>query len=211
MNLREQKAAHKKEAIMKAAISVFTEKGYGGASLEDVAQKLFMTKGAVYYYFKDKQDLLYQSQVYLLQKSNHLISEILDSKSATIEKMKKAIVQHTEYVINERSGFESMLNPESFLTIDQQNEILRLKNEYESKFDKLIEKGIKEGVFIQGNIKIVRNLLLGAMNWVMQWYSEGGKKSKAELSDMIAFYLLRMLLQNPDENYVKGGGDDEVQ
>lgn len=211
MNLREQKAAHKKEAIMNAAISVFTEKGYVGATLEDVAQKLFMTKGAVYYYFKDKQDLLYQSQVYLLQTSNHLISKISDSELTAKEKMVKAIVQHTEYVINERSGFASMLNSEAFLTIDQQNEILRLINEYESKFDGLIEKGVKEGVFIQGDIKIIRNLILGAMNWAMQWYSEGGKKNKNELSEIIAFYLLRMLLKSPDEDYGKRGEDNEVR
>lgn len=196
MNLREQKAAHKKEALMNAAISVFTEKGYAGASLEDVAQKLFMTKGAVYYYFKDKQDLLYQSQVYLLETSIHFITTISDSDLTAKEKLVKAIVEHTEYVINERSGFTNMLNSELFLTADQQNEILRLKNEYESKFDGLIEKGIKEGDFIKGDIKIIRNLLLGAMNWVMQWYSEGGKKSKSEISEMVSFYLLRMLLKN---------------
>lgn len=210
MNLREKKTAHKKEAIMNAAISVFAEKGYGGASLEDVAQKIFMTKGAVYYYFKDKQDLLYQSHIYLLQTSNHLISEISDSELTTKEKMEKTIAQHTEYVINERSGFASMLNPESFLTTDQQNEILRLKNEYESKFDGLIENGIKEEIFIQGDIKIIRNLLIGAMNWVMQWYSESGKKSKTEMSELISFYLLRMLLKNPDEEFGKEGGKSEV-
>ncbi|TQR18525.1 TetR/AcrR family transcriptional regulator [Psychrobacillus soli] len=199
MNLREKKAMQKKEAIMKAAISVFAEKTYQGATLEDVAQRLLMTKGAVYYYFKDKQDLLYQSQVYLLENSLNNIAEIEESDLPAEEKVSQAISQHIEYVIHERTGFESMLSSESILSNEQYEHILRLQNGYEKHFDELIQEGITQGVFIQADIKIVRNLILGAMNWLMHWYSEGGKKSKHELSKMIAFYLMRMVLKTPND------------
>jgi len=46
-----------KQRILDAAVEVFGERGYRGASVDDVAMAAGVTKGAVYYYFTDKDDL----------------------------------------------------------------------------------------------------------------------------------------------------------
>lgn len=46
-----------KQRILDAAAEVFGERGYRGASVDDVAAAAGVTKGAVYYYFADKDDL----------------------------------------------------------------------------------------------------------------------------------------------------------
>src|ERR1041384_4885221 len=46
-----------KERILQAALEVFEERGYHAASIDLIAAKAGTTKGAVYYYFADKQDL----------------------------------------------------------------------------------------------------------------------------------------------------------
>ncbi|MFC1485941.1 TetR/AcrR family transcriptional regulator, partial [Candidatus Latescibacterota bacterium] len=52
-----EKAQHRRE-IMEAAISVFAEKGFFAATLEEIAQKAEFSKGALYLYFQNKEDLL---------------------------------------------------------------------------------------------------------------------------------------------------------
>ncbi|MGW6703914.1 ScbR family autoregulator-binding transcription factor [Streptomyces sp. NPDC054956] len=46
-----------RQAIVEAAGAVFAEKGFNGATIADVYQRLGLTKGAFYYYFKNKEEL----------------------------------------------------------------------------------------------------------------------------------------------------------
>jgi len=195
--LREQKTARKKDEIIQAAVSLFMEKGYTGTTMEDVAAKLLMTKGSVYYYFKDKQELLYQSQKMLLEKSIENIEVIKQAQDLpVIERLRKSMIVHIKYLISERSGFETMVDPERYFTETQVEKIIKLRNNYEKNFDQLIIEGIERNVFASLDIKIVRNIVLGAMNWVIQWYSPKGEKDETEVAELISDYLLRILMKN---------------
>src|SRR5574341_942153 len=54
---REQKKTLTRERLLKAAERVFARRGYGGASLDDVAEEAGFSKGAIYSNFKNKEDL----------------------------------------------------------------------------------------------------------------------------------------------------------
>jgi len=195
--LREQKTARKKEEIIQAAVSVFMDKGYTGTTMEDVAANLLMTKGSVYYYFKDKQELLYQSQKMLLEKSIENIEVIKQAQDLpVIERLRKSMIVHIKYLISERSGFETMVDPERYFTETQVEKIIKLRNNYEKNFDQLITEGIERNIFASLDIKIVRNIILGAMNWVIQWYSPKGEKDAMEVAELITDYLLRILIKD---------------
>lgn len=194
MSLRERKTAKKKEDILLMSVRVLSEKGYHGTTMEEIASKLLMTKGSVYYYFRDKQDLLYQSHIMLLGKSIDNIEAIIRQDVPVVDKLQQAMIRHIEYLISERNGFETMIEPEHFFAEQQKKEILQLRDHYGIFFDKLIREGIEEGVFGSVDVKVVRNIILGAMNWVTQWYSEKGKKDKTEIAESISDYLLHILI-----------------
>ena len=54
---REPVVRDTKQRILDAALEVFGERGFRGASVDDVAEAAGVTKGAIYYYFTDKDDL----------------------------------------------------------------------------------------------------------------------------------------------------------
>ncbi|MGY0694215.1 TetR/AcrR family transcriptional regulator [Virgibacillus sp. FSP13] len=195
MSLREKKTAKKKEDILRTAIRVLSEKGYHGTTMEEIASKLLMTKGSVYYYFHDKQDLLYQSQIMLLERSLKNIEQVRKQDLPVIKKLRKAVIVHIEYLLSERSGFELMMQPEHIFTTEQLEQILRLRDDYGENFDQLILIGIEANLFHTVDVKIVRNIILGAMNWVTQWYSAEGKMSETEIAVSISDYLLRILMR----------------
>lgn len=199
MSLRERKTAKKKEDILRTAVSVLSEKGYNGTTMEEIASKLLMTKGSVYYYFKDKQDVLYQSHIMLLERSIKNVEGVLRQNLPMLEKLQKAMIIHVEYIISEKNGFEMMLEPEQSFSTQQQEDVLKLRDNYGKCFDQLILEGIEADVFGSVDVKIVRNIILGAMNWVTQWYSTEGKKGKTEIAESISYYLLRILIKNGGE------------
>nr|WP_246602745.1 TetR/AcrR family transcriptional regulator [Sporosarcina aquimarina] len=193
--MRQKKIAKKKEDILRTAVSILAEKGYQGTTMEEIASSLLMTKGSVYYYFKDKQDLLYQSQLMLLQQSLINIKTIQQENLPVVDRFKKAMVAHITYLLDEKSGFEMMVKLEQIFSTEQLEEIFQLRNDYEKCFDQLILEGINEEVFEAVEITIVRNTILGAMNWVTQWYSPEGKKDPIEIAETVSGYLTRILVK----------------
>lgn len=195
MSLREKKTAKKKADILRSAVEVIAEKGYHATTMEDIAAKLLMTKGSVYYYFKDKQDLLYQSYKMLLEQSNKMITEIINMNLPIKEKLEKVMTSHIVFIISERSSYGLAVKPEHYFEGEQLEIILGLQENYANSFDQLIEEGIQAKIFSEVDVKIVRNLIIGAMNWVIQWYSTEGKKSAEEMAEIISEYLLKILIR----------------
>ncbi|WAA12076.1 TetR/AcrR family transcriptional regulator [Fervidibacillus halotolerans] len=200
MSLREKKIAKKREDILRSAVKIISEKGYHKTTLEDIAAHLYMTKGSIYYYFKDKQDLIYQTQAMLIQESIENIKNVIEEQGNVTEKLRRAMIKHIEFVIRERMGFSIGIKPEQVFEKQYLEKILHLRGQYESYFDRIITMGVEEKVFHPVDVKIVRNLLLGAMNWVVQWYSPEGKKDVKELAETISDYLLRILLKGGENS-----------
>ena len=195
MSLRERKVAKKKEEILKSAASILAEKGYYGTTMEEIAARLLMTKGSIYYYFKDKQDLLYQSQKILLEQSMVNLEEVLKLDLPAKEKLEKAMYVHLEFLISELSTFAMGIKPEQVFNGEYLEDILRLRVEYAKCYDELIAEGIESGDFETVNVRVARNIILGAMNWVVQWYSPE-KKDNGEVAEMISEYLLKIVVKD---------------
>lgn len=195
MSLREKKAALKREEIMESAIAIIAEKGYHGTTMEDIASRLLMTKGSLYYYFKNKQELVYESQIKLLNESLENFKLVEKMKTDAQEKLVKMIRLHTEHLVSNKAGFELMIKPEEIFTEEQLEEIYRLREAYAVKYDELLKEGIEDGSFHieEDEIKIVRNLLLGALNWVMQWHSLEGDKNVEDFTKVITKYVFRIV------------------
>ncbi|WP_235835443.1 MULTISPECIES: ScbR family autoregulator-binding transcription factor [Arthrobacter] len=55
--IMQQRAKATRTAVIEGAASIFEEVGYGNASLSDVTERASVTKGALYFHFKSKEDL----------------------------------------------------------------------------------------------------------------------------------------------------------
>ena len=54
---KQERAVRTRAHILKAAAELFADQGYQRTSIADVAKRVGMTKGAVYFHFKDKDDI----------------------------------------------------------------------------------------------------------------------------------------------------------
>jgi AcrR family transcriptional regulator len=79
-----------KERLLKAALDVFSEQGYLATSVDEIAARAGVTKGAIYYWFKDKEDLAADLQRMLW---THIAIEAqrdLDPGASTADNIKRA-------------------------------------------------------------------------------------------------------------------------
>ncbi|MEO0302002.1 MAG: TetR/AcrR family transcriptional regulator [candidate division WOR-3 bacterium] len=80
-----------KNKILESAISVFLEKGFYNARVEDIAEKAGIAKGTVYLYFKDKRDLFLSSIRYEIEKFYVKIEGIIKGNLKPQRKLKNLL------------------------------------------------------------------------------------------------------------------------
>lgn len=78
MRKTKEEALQTKEMILDTALQIFNEKGYSRTSQEDIVNRLGMTRGAFYWHFKDKEDLLRQ----LILREHTFIAGIITKPAA---------------------------------------------------------------------------------------------------------------------------------
>lgn len=194
MNLRERKAAKKKEDILRSANSVISRQGFHKTTMEDIAAELLMTKGSLYYYFKNKEELLFNCHDLILSGAMELLENIYQENISSKEKMEKAIKVHLDIAIQEKEIFNLIVKPEQIFSEENIEDIVKKRDAYAGLFDKIIAQGAERGEFHLKQQKMARMIILGAANWIQVWYSEKGEFSKEEIEEIYADYLIKMLL-----------------
>jgi AcrR family transcriptional regulator len=198
-SFRAQKMAKKKQEILRSAAAVLIEKGYQGTTMEEIAAKLLMTKGSMYYYFKNKDDLLYQCHQMIMEISLEGIEKAVVSNLSPIEKLKKAIKAHILLATREKAMFMALAKPNHNFSDEQLKEVLALRKSYSQYFDQIIIEGIEKNVFDRVDVRMVRLIILGALNWIQEWYDQSGPQTADEIADAYAAYLLKMLITKKDK------------
>ncbi|WP_077212079.1 TetR/AcrR family transcriptional regulator [Bacillus dakarensis] len=193
MKLSEKRLLNKKEQILISAIKIVNQKGFQNTTMEEVAAELLMTKGSLYYYFKNKEDLLFQCHKLVLSRAIEELQAHIDEETTYENRLRKMIKTHIDYAIEEKETFNIIIKPSETFSGTKLEPILEIRRTYAGYFYRVIKDGISAKEFKNDEPKIVSMFLLGSMNWLQQWYNPAGKKSKEEIQDIYAEYILKIL------------------
>src|ERR1041384_6478584 len=90
--------------ILKSAAKAFRKLGYHGATVEQIAAALHMKKGNLYYYFKNKEEILFACHQYSLDRLTQLLDEIEQSRVPADDKVRRLIVAFVHTILDELHG-----------------------------------------------------------------------------------------------------------
>jgi AcrR family transcriptional regulator len=187
---RRRDPATKREAILATAAQLFLEKSYGRTSLNDVAQRLSITKPAIYHYFRSKEHIL----VECYRLGTAMISETLDQIAAHcgtgLEKV-AAFIDSYANIMTVNFGRCVMRLDEGDLSSDARAEIRARKKTVDRRLRSFIQEGIEDGSITPCDPKLAAFSIAGALNWICMWYEPGGALSPEE----IATHFVRTLTQ----------------
>ena len=85
--------------ILKSAAKAFRRLGYHGATCENIAAALHMKKGNLYYYFKNKEEILLACHQYSLDRLLALLDDVQQSGATPPDKLRTLIVAWTTVVV----------------------------------------------------------------------------------------------------------------
>ena len=186
---RERKAVERRLAILRAAAGVFRDRGYEGASMDEIAERLDMAKGNLYYYFKNKQELLFFCQDHSLDRLTANVEEILASPDSEDAKLERVVVAHVVCVLDELDGASAHTEVHA-LPEELRAKVIAKRDRYEALVRGLVHSGIESGAFAPINPKMATLALLGALNSATRWYRPGGGRAAAAIGESFAGLFL---------------------
>ena len=180
----------KREAVLRAAAALFNETGFHATSLDEVAERLHVTKPTVYRYVKNKEEILFECVRLGIETLHAAVESVGSSGGTALEKLVAAIRQYAAIVTMDfgmcviRVG-EDPLPPES------RRKLRRLKRLIDYEFRGLIAQGIEEGSIAPCDPKMAAFIVGGALSWIGRWYRPDGPLS----SDQIAEHCIKILMK----------------
>jgi AcrR family transcriptional regulator len=175
--------------ILKSAAAAFRRLGYHGATVEQIAAALHMKKGNLYYYFRNKEEILFACHQYSLERLLTLLNEVEHSGLPPDEKIRHLIVASVHTILDELHGTALFLDLEAMSPAHLKT-IVSGRDRFDQGMRKVLEEGIRTGVFAQADAKLLSFAILGAVNWIPRWYSPEGPASSQEIADRFADYLI---------------------
>ncbi len=175
--------------ILKSAAAAFRRLGYHGATVEEIAAALHMKKGNLYYYFRNKEEILFACHQYSLERLLALLGEVELSGLPPDEKIRRLIVAFVHTILDELHGTALFLDLEAMSPAHLKT-IIAGRDRFDHGMRKVLEEGIRTGAFAQADAKLLSFAILGAVNWIPRWYSPDGPASSQEIADRFADYLI---------------------
>lgn len=169
---REREREQRKSHILDTARALLLEKGMNATSINQIAKRSELSVGAIYFYFKDKEELFAALQVEGLELLHQTISQAVTKKS-TPEKKIRSIAQAYLRFSEEHKNYFDIINyfltsPETIFPPDLKNEIDERGNASIATLTAAFREGIDCGVFKAVDPRHQAIILWSAFNGMIQ-------------------------------------------
>jgi len=191
MSQKKSKTGNQYEKIVAIASQLMSEKGYKGASLQQIADHVGIHKSTLFHYFKNKEELLLvvlRISIQEVTKNLNLILE--DDRLSPEEKLKHAISNHLELLVKYKDNVNVYHSEIRFLSDEKRKEYIETRKYYAACFEQIVNE-IKDGdsgLFEGLDSKVITFGILGMCNWAIKWLSDSGRLTSVQVADV--FYKM---------------------
>jgi AcrR family transcriptional regulator len=179
----------KRDAVLQTAAHMFLEQGYRRTSMSELAKRLQITKPALYYYFRNKEEILvecYRAGITLIET---LLDKALVSRGTGLEKVKAYIEAYAKSVVLHDFGRCVSMLDENELSAETRKQVRALKRRIDASIRGYIEEGIADRSITLCDPKLASFAMSGAINWIGTWYKPTGQLGGQEIATHFSHLL----------------------
>jgi TetR/AcrR family transcriptional regulator, cholesterol catabolism regulator len=180
--LRARYDARRREVVATAA-KLFAERGYDGASMNELTAATGLAAGGLYHYIEGKDDLLIAICDELLEPLLERAREIVTEDAPPVEQLRALVAAWVAHVVEHRNHM--LVFTQERQAIEGQQRWRRVRSQrqaFERILDEVLERGEADGSmsFIDRRLSLLA--LLGMVNYTPQWVRPGGRLSAQEIA-----------------------------
>jgi AcrR family transcriptional regulator len=166
-----------------AARARFAERGYGAASMRQIAADAGITIGTLFFHSSTKEQLLFDALMDSLEELSHGLRSKIDSAGTSwSERLAAAFAYHIEFSAEQAFGTTISKIDMLHLNAEHRAQYIALRAAYEREFRDLIRWGIAAKEFRPVDPRLASFALLGIGQTVGRWYRPDGPMTPNEIA-----------------------------
>ena len=169
---REREREQRKSHILDTARELLLEKGMNATSINQIAKRSELSVGAIYFYFKDKEELFASLQLEGLELLHEVIKQAVHKKGSAEKKIRAIAAAYLQFSEEHKNYFDIinyfLTSPTTIFSPKLKNEIDKHGDASIAMLTEAIREGIDEGQFKAVDPKRQAIILWGAFNGMIQ-------------------------------------------
>jgi AcrR family transcriptional regulator len=180
----------RREELIEIACHIFAEKGFDGATLQDIADRFGVLKGSLFHYIQSKDDLLFEIIDGVYAGAEDAIWSIAGADDSAVSRLRRLIVAYVRYVTDHQPAITVWLHDLNSLE-PERSEVIRTREEHNRRrlVDLITQAQREGGVRPDADPRLVGFALLGSMNWVHRWFRPRGQSAEEIGLEFSRIYL----------------------
>jgi len=183
---REREREHRRSAILRSARKEFFEKGFRAVTVDGIAKRAELSKGAIYLYFKSKEEIYAQILLRDIDKFHARVDALLDTAKSAPDNLRQFAEVYADFFISDRELFRIFMNfmiqhnPVNF-TPNINDHIVKSTNQTVLIIEQILQMGMERGEFPGcRNVRVCRNALWGLLNGIIALHLFTGREATRE-------------------------------
>jgi AcrR family transcriptional regulator len=190
---RRRQAAATEDAFIAAATALFARRGYHGTSIADLAAELGLTTASLYYHVASKQELLMRVLTNGITPYLDRLEAIVAAGEDPRTTLRAAVHNHLSSALHDQDAVAVFHRERRFLEAPHRELHEQRVARYDQLFTGVIAAVLAEGD-VPGDPDLLRLAALGLMNWTVEWYEPGGRRSADEVLETFTGLITDRLL-----------------
>ena len=184
--LDERDDGNRRHQLLQCAAKLFRHKGFDATTTRDIAAAVGMHSGSPFYHFKSKNALLYavmeEGMRSALERQSKVMQTIATGHATEpLMQLRLLVRAHFDVLLGPGNDFiPVMLYEARALSTRQRSTLAKLRSDYESAWEPVLDALHASGQ-LKASVGLARLLILGALNWSVQWFD---RKKAASLEDL---------------------------
>ncbi len=191
--LKVSKNESRKDLIVKAGAALFREKGFGAASMRDLAENIGIEAASLYNHIRSKNEILESICFNVANRFNTHMDEIESGNMTPIEKIETLLRFHIRQMFD---NFEEVIvSDREWKHLDEPylSNFHTQRRNYRKRFASIIEEGIRKGEIKRIDAPTAILTMLHAVNGIESWHRSTAKITATELEDNMVIIIINGL------------------
>ncbi|GAA1058410.1 TetR family transcriptional regulator [Agromyces luteolus] len=187
--LRRGRPGYDQQGILEVAVAAFNEYGYDATSMGVLADRLKLSKSAIYHHFSSKDEILDRALDQALGSLEGVLDETEAAAGSAADRLDRVLRGAVRVLVDQLPYVTLLLRVRGNTEVERR--ALARRRAFDKRVTALVAEAQTEGSLRSDiDVRIVERLLFGMINSIVEWYRPGGREDAARLADDVVAVAL---------------------
>ena len=191
MNLPVTEDNSRKAELVRVAARLFRDHGSERTTVRDIGNAVGLQSGSLFYHFRTKEEILVAVMALGITDTTEQLASALAAARTPADRVRALVHVHLHSLLGDnQAALEVMLYEWRSVSDTYKPGLIVLRDRYESLWQQVLEEAVAQGAVRAQDPHLLRLMLLGALQWSVQWFKSDGGLSVTELAEeTLTFFL----------------------